>query len=113
MATRRRARKRRPVDELAAAEARLDAGVYGLCERCGRPIGLARLRASPTLRRCPRCAVRGGGVREPAWRGRSRLGLADRRAAPARDGAGRRGFEHSIANLYVVPLAIFVGRRLA
>ena len=41
--------------ELAAAEARLDAGTYGFCERCRRPIALARLRALPTARRCSRC----------------------------------------------------------
>jgi RNA polymerase-binding transcription factor DksA len=52
-----RPRGRRDLKELAAAEARLDAGVYGLCESCGRPIALARLRVSPTMRRCSRCAT--------------------------------------------------------
>jgi hypothetical protein len=51
------ARERSELKELAAAEARLDAGVFGLCVLCGRPIALARLRASPTVRRCARCAV--------------------------------------------------------
>lgn len=49
---------RREVDALAAAEARLDAGVFGVCEVCGRPISLTRLRAAPTARRCGRCAGR-------------------------------------------------------
>ena len=53
-----RARTRRDIKELAAAEARLDGGVYGLCESCNRPIALARLRVEPTLRRCTRCAAR-------------------------------------------------------
>lgn len=55
-----RTRTRREVKEIAAAEARLDAGVYGLCELCGRPIALARLRVAPTARRCARCGARRG-----------------------------------------------------
>jgi RNA polymerase-binding transcription factor DksA len=47
---------RRERRELKAAEARLDAGVFGLCEACGRPIALGRLRAAPTTRYCTRCA---------------------------------------------------------
>ena len=46
--------------EVQAAEARLDAGTFGLCEACGRPIALARLRASPTIRHCGRCRARKG-----------------------------------------------------
>ena len=42
--------------EIDAAEARLAAGTYGTCERCGRPIGEARLEARPTARRCIGCA---------------------------------------------------------
>ena len=48
---------RRGRKELTAAEARLDAGVFGLCEACGRPIALSRLRAAPTTRYCGRCAA--------------------------------------------------------
>jgi DnaK suppressor protein len=36
--------------EVDAALARLDAGTYGTCERCGRPIEAARLEARPTAR---------------------------------------------------------------
>ena len=42
--------------EIRAAEQRIDAGVFGLCERCHRPISLRRLRAVPTIRLCPRCS---------------------------------------------------------
>lgn len=35
---------------------RLDAGVYGGCERCGRPIATARLEARPAARTCIDCA---------------------------------------------------------
>jgi DnaK suppressor protein len=36
--------------EVDAALARLEAGTYGTCERCGRPIGVDRLEARPTAR---------------------------------------------------------------
>jgi DnaK suppressor protein len=39
-----------------AALDRLTSGEYGTCERCGRPIGPARLEARPTARRCIACA---------------------------------------------------------
>jgi RNA polymerase-binding protein DksA len=42
--------------ELDDALARLDAGSYGRCERCGRPIGDERLAARPAARRCISCA---------------------------------------------------------
>jgi nucleotide-binding universal stress UspA family protein/RNA polymerase-binding transcription factor DksA len=48
-------RARRELEEIAAAEARLDAGTFGVCERCHAPIALGRLRASPTTRFCVRC----------------------------------------------------------
>lgn len=35
---------------------RLAAGVYGLCEACGRPIASARLSARPLARTCIDCA---------------------------------------------------------
>ncbi|MFD4294676.1 TraR/DksA family transcriptional regulator [Rhodococcus sp. NPDC058532] len=47
---------RHELDELDAAERRLDAGSYGVCERCGRPIGPERLDALPAARRCIDCA---------------------------------------------------------
>lgn len=51
-------RERRELEEIAAAEARLDAGTYGACERCGAPISPGRLRGSPTVRYCARCEAR-------------------------------------------------------
>ena len=44
------------LDEISAALARLDDGTYGVCETCGQPIPLDRLRARPTARRCVACA---------------------------------------------------------
>ena len=38
--------------DVADAYARLDAGTYGRCEVCGRPIGEERLEAIPAARRC-------------------------------------------------------------
>ena len=41
-----------------AALARLDAGGYGTCARCGGPIGAARLEARPVATTCIACAGR-------------------------------------------------------
>jgi DnaK suppressor protein len=40
---------------------RLDEGRYGVCDRCGQPIGAERLAARPAAVTCVRCA--GGGRR--------------------------------------------------
>lgn len=50
------AQVRRHLDEVDAAVARVGAGTYGACERCGLPIGDARLDALPAARRCIGCA---------------------------------------------------------
>ena len=50
------------LDEIDAALARLEAGVFGVCEVCGQPIPPDRLRAVPTARYCLRCQI----LREPA-----------------------------------------------
>src|SRR6185437_11158200 len=42
-----------------AALARLAAGSYGVCERCGQPIEAGRLEARPAATTCIRCARRG------------------------------------------------------
>jgi DnaK suppressor protein len=52
----RQARER--LDEVEAALARVDAGTYGECERCGDPIAPARLEARPAAARCVACAGR-------------------------------------------------------
>ncbi len=45
--------------ELDQALARLAAGQYGSCERCGSPIAPARLAARPAARTCITCASAG------------------------------------------------------
>ncbi len=40
------------LEEINAAIGRLDAGTYGVCELCGRPIGDERLEAMPAARYC-------------------------------------------------------------
>ena len=42
--------------EVDAAARRLDAGSYGRCERCGRPVAAERLAARPLARTCIACA---------------------------------------------------------
>jgi len=47
---------REQLDEVDAALERLDKGTYGLCLRCGGPIGDDRLAAMPATRYCINCA---------------------------------------------------------
>lgn len=42
--------------EIDAALQRLESGTYGTCERCGQPIGEARLEARPAAATCISCA---------------------------------------------------------
>ena len=42
--------------DIEAALARRDAGGYGICERCARPIAPERLAARPAARTCISCA---------------------------------------------------------
>jgi RNA polymerase-binding transcription factor DksA len=44
------------LNETRAALARLDAGTFGKCERCGHAVARARLDALPYARFCARCA---------------------------------------------------------
>ena len=49
----------RSTETIAAVEdalARIEAGAYGTCERCGGNIALARLEAIPHTRRCVTCS---------------------------------------------------------
>ncbi len=46
--------------EVHTALARLEAGTFGRCERCGRPIGKSRLDALPYARHCIHCARAAG-----------------------------------------------------
>src|SRR3954468_22154258 len=47
---------RERVAEVDDALRRVDAGTYGVCERCGQPIAAARLDARPFARYCMACA---------------------------------------------------------
>lgn len=47
--------ERHLLDEIDAAQARLAAGTFGACERCGKSIPLRRLRALPATRLCVAC----------------------------------------------------------
>jgi len=46
------------LQEVEAALARLAAGTYGRCQRCGQPIAPARLEAMPAAQLCITCASR-------------------------------------------------------
>jgi DnaK suppressor protein len=48
--------EQRRLAEINEALARIANGTYGLCERCGRPIAIERLRALPTARTCLECS---------------------------------------------------------
>src|SRR5206468_2142377 len=47
---------RERIEDVEAALARLDAGTYGACRTCRRPIPVARLEAVPEATRCVACA---------------------------------------------------------
>ena len=49
------AQARAAVDEIDHAIAKIGAGTYGTCERCGQPILKARLKALPQARLCVAC----------------------------------------------------------
>lgn len=46
------------IDQIGRAVDRIDDGLYGICERCGRPIDAARLRALPHALLCMDCKRR-------------------------------------------------------
>jgi len=50
------ARAREQIAEIDAAIGRLDEGTYGICVRCGQPVGPDRLAARPAAATCVRCA---------------------------------------------------------
>jgi DnaK suppressor protein len=51
-------RERHELDEIHAAQARLETGSFGVCEDCGGTIPLTRLRAVPWARHCLGCQAR-------------------------------------------------------
>ena len=46
------------LEQTERALARIDAGTYGVCESCGKPIGKARLLAFPRANLCVECKQR-------------------------------------------------------
>ena len=54
-------RDRKLIGKLQDALARIDAGTFGQCVRCGKPIGLARLRARPMTDLCIDCKTEAEG----------------------------------------------------
>ncbi|MDH7487149.1 MAG: TraR/DksA C4-type zinc finger protein [Anaerolineae bacterium] len=53
-----RRNQERLLEQVEKALARMDAGTYGLCERCGEPIDYARLKAIPYATLCIDCKPR-------------------------------------------------------
>jgi len=51
-------RERHELDEIQAAQARLETGSFGVCEGCGGAIPLQRLRAVPWARHCLGCQAK-------------------------------------------------------
>ncbi|MEU3047007.1 MULTISPECIES: TraR/DksA family transcriptional regulator [unclassified Streptomyces] len=49
------ANAREMLEQTERALERLDAGTYGLCESCGKPIGKARMQAFPRATLCVEC----------------------------------------------------------
>jgi RNA polymerase-binding protein DksA len=47
---------RRRLADVEAAIRAVEAGIYGICETCGRPIAAERLAARPAARTCIDCA---------------------------------------------------------
>ena len=97
---------RAELEEIEAAQARLEAGTFGGCERCWQPIPVARLRMTPTLRDCGGCDGRTAPAVRPGKRGLVVAGLvlaAALAVAPAlaqdRDAAvASRGREAFVTN---------------
>jgi RNA polymerase-binding transcription factor DksA len=57
VAQRRSADLLRTIEEIDAALARIDAGTYGSCDRCGAAIPEERLELRPFAGRCVRCTA--------------------------------------------------------
>src|SRR5262245_13344715 len=73
-------RDRQKIREIDAALNRMAAGSYGKCQKCGREVGIERLRALPATTLCINCAAareskgRPTGTEEPS----ERLPMRDR-----------------------------------
>jgi DnaK suppressor protein len=53
-------KKNDTIRELEAVLKRIEAGKFGICEKCGRSIEDERLSANPTVTLCSACAVKVG-----------------------------------------------------
>jgi DnaK suppressor protein len=63
------------LSEIDAALQRLEEGSYGICERCGEPIGWERLEVLPMSRLCTPCQyLAESGRSNSLWRGQTRSG---------------------------------------
>lgn len=58
MLARLEGRERHELDEIQAAQARLETGAFGVCENCGGAIPVRRLRAVPWARQCLGCQAK-------------------------------------------------------
>ncbi|HEU5195823.1 MAG TPA: TraR/DksA C4-type zinc finger protein, partial [Methylomirabilota bacterium] len=56
---------REELAEIDAAQARLEAGTFGVCETCRQRLPIAHLRVRPTLRRCTACTEAPAAARGP------------------------------------------------
>ena len=55
---RMRDRERKLIRKIKAALKRIEEGTYGDCDKCGEPIGIARLRARPVTTYCITCKTK-------------------------------------------------------
>jgi DnaK suppressor protein len=55
---RMRERERKLIVKMRDAIERIDAGIYGVCDECGEPIGAKRLMARPVTTYCIECKTR-------------------------------------------------------
>jgi DnaK suppressor protein len=55
---RMRERERKLIVKMRDAIERIDAGIYGICDECGEPIGVKRLMARPVTTFCIECKTR-------------------------------------------------------
>ncbi|PID72463.1 MAG: RNA polymerase-binding protein DksA [Desulfobulbus propionicus] len=53
-----RGRERKLMDKVDEALNRIDEGTYGICEGCGKEIGIQRLKARPVATFCIQCKTR-------------------------------------------------------
>jgi DnaK suppressor protein len=51
-------RHEQELNRVQSAIQAIDAGTYGMCQRCGKPIAAARLNAMPYASQCVECAGR-------------------------------------------------------